>query len=467
MSAIKQQAYIWLGRTFISWMMTQMAVFKLVPKLILLASCSLFIGCGGGGGSNERPENGGSSVNVNGVPSLNSLSAFSTNSPPNLVSCSKAFLNNESCSLSEIKPLGVSTSSVSLSDIESRLVVSHDWMAQSFLEAVGDISSQDLNNLFKSVNAIVISYDIRPSFYHSYTASMYIDPRYLWRNKDEWDSIFKQDDFRSDYGDGLRFDAFRRYVDSNGDYVTWSNTFRTSTYESRSTSQIAPGLLRLLAHELAHANDYLPHDSLSSLGDSGTIREAMNGITPVRQQLESSIPLADDTLRDVADVMFGGANASEFIRSIEPSQAGALFDLDGAEDLYSYYTPQEDVAMLLESLMMLKRYSALSDVAFVSVPDDRDNASCNDYVIGWGQRARLADPNVEQRAAFVAERILGRDVTNDLSTLPADATQLPTNTGWCAAMDSLRSFERVSSYSSQKAMTNIARDIEDDRLVNW
>ncbi|NGN97175.1 hypothetical protein G5S52_05740 [Grimontia sp. S25] len=448
-----------------------MAVFKSVPKLVFLASCSLFLGCGGGGGSNERPQNtpddGGSSVNVNGVPSLNSLSAFSTNSPPNLVSCSKAFLNDESCSLSEIKPLGVSTSSVSLSDIESRLVVSHDWMAQSFLEAMEDISSPDLNNLFKSVNAIVISYDIRPSFYHSFTASMYIDPRYLWRNKDEWDSIFKQDDFRSDYGDGLRFDAFRRYVDWNGDYVTWSNTFRTNTYESRSSYQIAPGLLRLLAHELAHANDYLPHDSLSSLGDSGTIREAMNDITPVHQELESSIPLTDDTLREIADVMFGGANASEFIRSIEPSYAGVFFNYDGAEDLYSYYTPQEDVAMLLESLMMLKRYYAVSDVAFVSVPEDRDNASCDDYVIGWGQRARLADRYVEQRAAFVAERILGTDVSNNLFPLYADATPLPTDVGWCAAMDSLRSYERASSYSLKKEASNTNRDIEEDRLVNW
>ncbi|MGF1767013.1 hypothetical protein L4D06_06470 [Enterovibrio makurazakiensis] len=449
-----------------------MAVFISVPKLIFLVSCSLFLGCGGGGGSNERPPNApedeGTPVNVNGVPSLNSISAFSEDSPTNLVSCSKAFLDNESCSLSAIKPIGVSTSSVSLSDIESRLVVSHDWMAASFLEAMESISSQDLNNLFKSVNAIVISYDIRPSFYHSYTASMYIDPRYLWRNKEEWDSIFKQDDFRTDYGDGLRFDAFRRYVDWNGDYVTWSNTFRANSYEARSAYQIAPGLFRLLAHELAHANDYLPHDSLLSLGDSGTIREAMSGITPVHQELESSIPLANDTLRDIADIMFGGVNASEFLRSIEPSYAGLLFDFDGAEDLYSYYTPQEDVAMLLESMMMFKRYSALSDVAFVSVPDDRDNATCDDYVIGWGQRGRLADRYVEQRAVFVAERILGRDVSNYFSALPANATELPTNIGWCAAMDSLRSFERASSYSSENAGPRTsANNVEDDRVVNW
>ena len=36
------------------------------------------------------------------------------------------------------------------------------------------------------------------------------------------------------------------------------------------------------------------------------------------------------------------------------------------------------------------------DVAagFVDIPDDPDNAFCNDYIVGWGTRNRFSDPVV-------------------------------------------------------------------------
>jgi hypothetical protein len=425
----------------------------------------LVVGCEGSS-SDERPDSV-TSPNVAGTPSLEEIYTYqTTSSSEQILSCSKLFLNFDSCDVADIKPIGTDiTGDISLDDIKGRLVISHDWMADSFIAALEEINDQDLMNLFKPLNTIVISYDIRPSFYHSYTASMYIDARYLWRNSEQWQTIYEQDDFRSTYQTGFIFDSFLRYVDANSNaYITWSNSYSAS-YNSRTSAQIAPGLFKLLSHELAHANDYLPPELLSALGDSGRIyNDYIEPNIDINDELSDAFPLTSDLLYEAAQIAFHGSDMTDGIRITSASDAGSAFDGDGAADFYGYSTAAEDVAMLFEAFMMYKKYGAVSDVAFVSIPTV-DDYKCDDYVIKWGQRNRLADPNVKQRAILAGSRILERDITADLPSISSAPIKMETDIGWCSSQEgttaaSSQQVNRAYSRTSQQ----VVHDYQDDRV---
>ena len=290
---------------------------------------ALLVGCGGGSGSSSDTPESIASPNVNGTPSLTSVSTVtSTSSSSDIVDCAKAFLEKRSCDLSVIQPIGVDGTDVTIEQIESRLVVSHSWMAESFIAALREINDQDLLNLFKPLNSIVLSYDVRPSFYNTATASMYIDPRYVWRTKGEWDSIYQQDDYRKNFQTEFKFDKAQRYVEQNSyNYVTYSNTYNAATNYQRGSEHVAPGLFRLLAHELAHANDFLPPDDLTQTPDSGTISTYLNSLQTLNRDLFDSNPLTSTTLIDAAQVAFRGKEMTDDVRNLTGEAAGMDIDI--------------------------------------------------------------------------------------------------------------------------------------------
>lgn len=396
---------------------------------------ALLVGCGGGSGSSSDAPSSIASPNVNGTPSLASVSAVkATSSSSEVVDCAKAFLDKRSCDLSVIQPIGVSGEAVTIEQIEDRLVVSHQWMADSFIAALREIDDQDLLNLFKPLNSIVISYDVRPSFYNTATASMYIDPKYVWRNKTEWDSIHQQDDYRKDFQTEFKFDKAQRYVDQNAyNYVTYSNSYNSFSNYRRDAEHVAPGLFRLLAHELAHANDFLPPSDLIQVPDSGTISDYLQRLQTLNRDLFDSNPLTSATLREAAQVAFRGKAMTDEVRNLTGEDAGFEFAGDKAAAFYSYSHPAEDVAMLFEAYMMFKKYNAISDFAFVSIPQTT-NPTCNEWEIQWGQRSRLSSQGVQDRAVFVANRILNKpesEIRLELANLPSRPSAFVKGKGWC------------------------------------
>lgn len=420
---------------------------------------TLLVGCGGGSGSSSDAPSSIAAPNVNGIPSLESISTFkTTSSSPGIVDCAKAFLESRSCELSIIQPIGVDGTDLTIDQIESRLTVSHPWMAESFIAALREINDQDLLNLFKPLNSIVLSYDVRPSFYHMKTASIYIDPRYLWRTKNEWDSIYQQDDYRNNFQKEFVFDDAQRYVEQNSyDYVTYPNTYDAATNSRRESQHIAPGLFRLLAHELAHANDFLPASDLIQTPNSGTISDYLQTLQTLNGDLSESNPLISTTLIDAAQIAFRGNAMTDDVRNLTGEVAGIEFEGDSAAAFYSYSHPVEDIAMLFEAYMMYKKYNAISDFAFVSIPQS-SNASCNEWKIQWGQRSRLSDQGVKDRAIFVANRILSKaeaEIRNELANLPDNPSPFVQGRGWC---DSRKSSVMAASRSLQWEDNTITLD---------
>lgn len=101
---------------------------------------------------------------------------------------------------------------------------------------------------------------------------------------------------------------------STFDYVTYSNDYDATRNGERKTEQIAPGLFRLLSHELAHANDLLPSHDLLQLADSGTIYSEIESADHVAKQLTSSQPLTSALLLEAAQVSFHGEAMTDRVR---------------------------------------------------------------------------------------------------------------------------------------------------------
>ncbi|MGR5065799.1 hypothetical protein [Photobacterium sp. DNB22_13_2] len=420
---------------------------------VVVTGLLVLVGCGGGGEKAQERSN------VNGDPALDSLQAYQSNSlfASAALDCVPLYKQQRSCLVSDIAPLGYGIEGdVTVDDIAARLVVSHAWMGSNFIAALREMP-QDLLNLFGSVNAVVLSYEIRPSFYHSGTASMYIDPRYLWQTETQWQDIYQQDDFRDAYQSQFKFVAANRYLDPYGQYVLTSNTYDRDVNYFRDIDKITRGLYRLLAHELAHANDYLPQDTLADLDTNLTVWQNIQRRIPVNSDLNREQPLSSIMLHDLAQASFRGETPTQAQTQLEAETLGAEFEFDGAADYYAYSSQAEDVAMLFEAYMMHQQYQAISDVAFLVEPAMTD-PYCDDYKIGWGQRDRLADSHVKSRAKQIAERILMRDLRAEFSRIDEAAELLPYGTGWCEAQSRFVSGKPMVKSTQQALSTVFFRD---------
>ncbi len=122
-----------------------------------------------------------------------------------------------------------------------------------------DILDDDIKQLLGAVTAIVIDEDIIPSKYKSSTGAIYLDPRGLWLTSKEAETIIDKDDYRSSYGNELKFKRYWRYIKNGSEYAYPNTDWKYKEHNTtRTIDDIKYGFVRLLYHELAHANYYIP-----------------------------------------------------------------------------------------------------------------------------------------------------------------------------------------------------------------
>ncbi len=303
----------------------------------------------------------------------------------------------ESCGLSVLPLIGQEYSKPTVDSIIDRTVVSHQWMAERFRKFLTMLPEESLH-LFRAVTAIVISSDIRPSYYDADTGAMYIDPDYLWITQQEKDTIDQTPDYRSGCGDSLNYRQLYRYV--KDDRYVYS-------YYTRTDNDILYLAARLLFHELSHANDYFPPASLVLIPKSISVKEAsdINFQNRLSCRLEQDYPLLSDILKYQAQVDYGCQNATCRQTSYTPDEIAEEFVNDFANDTYNYYNAREDFAMLAEEALMLYFLGAERDVAVTDVPAE-ENPVSKDYIVQWGQRRRIADPMIKDKARFILSGLL-------------------------------------------------------------
>ena len=303
----------------------------------------------------------------------------------------------ESCRLSVLPLLGQEYSKPTVDSIIDRTIVSHQWMAERFRKFLTMLPEESLH-LFRAVTAIVISSDIRPSYYDIDTGAMYIDPDYLWITQEEKDTIDPTPDYRSECGDSLNYRQLYRYV--KNDQYAYRNYTRTD-------NDILYLAGRLLFHELSHANDYFPPHSLALIPRSISVKEAsdINFQNRLSYRLQQDYPLLSDILKYQAQVDYGCRNATCRQTDYTSDDIAGEFMNDSANDTYNYYNTREDFAMLAEEALMLYFLGAERDVAVTDVPTV-ENPVSKDYIVQWGQRRRIAEPMIKDKAVFILSGLL-------------------------------------------------------------
>ena len=409
----------------------------------------LFIGCGGSASHDNDDEI---------MPGL-STSSFSNDFVYDSNSSYKDVLKGcisinhveQSCSLHKLPLLMQENQTVTKDMIRKRLLVSHKWMGDRFLEMI-DMLDGDIKKLLGSVTAIVIDDDIKPSFYWNLTGAIYLDARYLWLNPSEANTIHKKDDYRTGYGKDLNFLTAWRYV-KNGAYAY--KTYSLDSGVTREKSDILYHLASLLYHELGHANDFVNSSTLPYINTNDSIYYAIEDIKNrrVSTKLYEQYALTSTELKDLAKVLYGGQTPTTYQKSLSPSDVGDLFDGAGATDLYGYYNQYEDLAMLFEESMMRYHFDIDRDVGFVSTDSD--------YVIGWGERGRIKDNDVKLRAKFVVKNLFPNEDAKWDSFFDnlGNSTDLQSGARWYDTATQNSNFSQRSLGSR--------KDIEDFKPINY
>lgn len=323
------------------------------------------------------------------------------------------------CTTSKLPLLGQISGGTDKAKIMDRVLVSHQWMGENFETFINQMdSNSDFANLLQSVTAVVISYDVRPSFYWVVTGAIYLDPSDLWLLAEERDVINEADDFRSSFSNDLGFIMPWRYVKNN---ASVSYTIARSTRTNRTLSEMSPDLSSLLYHELAHANDFFPSSIHSSLGlDNQTLldhfQSRANAGELISDKVTAQFPLSSDEMFSLAKVSFKGETANSVQKAYLPDDITQFFSNDTASDYYAYSSTREDTAMLFEEAMMSHRYDILRDMG---VTDRPQNATAETIIVDWGQRGRIGQNSLQDRAAFVIDNIFpNMNGTNLISNLP-------------------------------------------------
>ena len=313
----------------------------------------------------------------------------------------------DDCTFGESPLIAQVTTTPTVNDIMDRVIVSHRWMGdqfEKFLETYD--TNDDFKNLLRATTAVVISYDVRPSFYSPTLGAIYLDPDDLWETPAQRDTINQAPDYRAGFGAELQFEMPWRYVKDN-DYAYYYYPLRNRM--SRTLEDSKYSFASLLYHELAHANDFFPSTRWLSYSNSTTIYDAVVEVYNAQQIesdfLQNNYPLdpfyasgGQNELTKLAQVRFRDPNlVTQQQIDYTMNDVANMFKTEGAPQFYSYSSTREDLAILFDGFMMHARYGVSRDVA-VSDQDYSD--------IVWGQRDRIGESWIKPRVSFVATRVL-------------------------------------------------------------
>jgi len=338
----------------------------------------------------------------------------------------------DSCTLNELPLIGDGVTTPTVDQVMDRLLVTHNWMGARFEEVLRD-APESLLTLFSSSTAVLIGSKVRPSFYTKLNGAIQLDPVYLWTTTYEKSTISKEEDFRSDYGKDLQFWFLSRQANRDGSRL--APFYSLNDNSERPIDHVKIPLQRLLFHELVHATDFIPRNKIASMNTEHSIYESIDSIRDewLSNKLHAAQPLNSEPLHEFAKVRYRGNEASATQKSTNSVDMGALMDVDGAIKFYSYSSQHEDLAQLVEGVMMGHHFDSLTNIGFSQKPMDEDSYSCDDLIVEWGQRNRLADPLVNVRARAATELVLNLTpaLTNFMDNELGDAELMTNKVHWC------------------------------------
>lgn len=307
----------------------------------------------------------------------------------------------------------------SVEQVMTRVLVSHDWLGRNFEAFLRQHDTRgDFRRMLGSVTAIVLSTQVRPSFYYAGTGAIYLDANSFWLTPEERDTINEAPDYRSDFGSALKYATLWRYVENNQSIFV---RFDPRARVTRSLDDVHHEAGWLLFHELSHALDFLPPAAYGGLQrNSGAWaniapRYSSRGLTS--DEIAANYPLMSSELIGLGQVLFHGATASAAQKAFTTTQAFNAFSLDLATDDYNYSTRFEDVAMTLEEFLMQHRLGIRRDMAFTDAYDSKTTTSTT-VLVRWGQRGRIGEEAIKPRTRAIVEALTPWVDINEIERLP-------------------------------------------------
>ena len=439
--------------TFLNTFCSRLQAHSYLRSCQIIGIIALLTACGGGGGDSS---NFGGKIETrvtNNTPADGVARPAVEDSSYQSVIVGCIEIVNErpvnTCKLSALPFIGQKTSAPTKADILAQTVVSHPWMATRFSQLL-DQMPNDIFLLFRGVTGVFIGANIRPSQYRPVTGAIYLDPADLWLNASERATISQKEDYRSDFSNGLAFRSIWRFVQGNS--YAYGYYPLGGPISSRSIGDVVLPMARILFHELAHANDFMPPAFVAQVNPQLTAGDATYNMQSsfISTGLTLQSPLNSQMQFNLGRVMFYGVTATDDEKRLTAEQVGLDFAIDGASDSYNYSSQYEDVAMLFEEVMMKYHYNIDRELAFTDAPSAADE-TCASYVVRWGVRNRIGNPLVKSRAQLIVNKVLGvTDASVYFATLPTPRS-MTNGLGWCDTVtNSLNNLDGVSQKTSNQ-----------------
>ncbi|MEE9335464.1 MAG: hypothetical protein V3U65_15345 [Granulosicoccaceae bacterium] len=356
------------------------------------------------------------------------------------------------CTLQALPYIGQEHPDPTIANIMGRVMVTHDWMGQRFEQVLIAMPQESLK-LFVPVTAVLIGSNVRPSNYWSKYGRIQLDPKGLWLSNSEKLTISQAPDSREQNGKEMKYDSSWRMI-KDGDYA-WGSSGLTGDNE-RTLRDILLPMSQLFFHELAHANDAIQKEIFPSLlatdtPVSATSKNEENAVSTGLFDESLGLSVQNSWLYAIARTRTDDDKLPDFTVDFTAVDAGAIMETEGKQTLYGYYTIYEDVATLFAHAMMRRHYGLESQVAYYDKPADEANATCDDYIIGWGSTNRAAADLVKVRSKWVMEQIMGSSAEiDDFYQTVGTEGRLPVGVAYCRSLEiqmasDLRSGESMPS----------------------
>lgn len=337
------------------------------------------------------------------------------------------------------------TTTPTVENLLNRVVVSHDWMGKRFeqiIRAMDARTQQAVLQMSRAITAVVIGAEIRPSHYTSSNSVIYLDPLRIALTDEEAAVIDESPDFRSDFGKDFQFVGTWRYVTNDNEYLY------TGAFEGRTLQNTVHSLGRLLFHELAHANDFYSHSTISRI--SCEENSAYCNSTPYNNYLlwarayilSLQYGIASETANDYhihnrdmqsyAAVRYLGNSANPAQKQVRGGEIGGWLASDEANHDYAYTSKHEDIAMLVEGVLVKYLFDADMDVGYI---DRTESGLLDSAPVTWGQRGRIGDPTVARRAKHVMGLILPGFIPDSFYTALEPPRSMQTACSWRDNLD--------------------------------
>lgn len=313
--------------------------------------------------------------------------------------CALIDREKEACNFSDSPLIGFGKTSVTVKDIMDRTMSPNIEYMETFKSILESMPPESLA-MFGSINAVVISDRINPSYYDFISGAIYLQADFFWKKTEDKKKATQKQDYRNNFGNQLKFTFARQYA-QNGKSMDES-----SEKDSRSTEELKLPLINLLFHELAHANDFYPRSFYQSeeLDQSKTYTDFLNERWEQEKVISQKLSSPhSDILFSMGQVLFHGKEASADNLNASAEEMLNEFTNDTAADIYAYSTPREDLAMLTETSMTYHYYGYSHYSLVLARPYKAP------YPLVGGIKNKMASPQIKERVSEVLTKIFEAD----------------------------------------------------------